>query len=131
MNVFVTWTPFTASESGADANRGEYVFMLLFRLVICAQKINYDCNMYKTTPYVCHLIAHDTGMDEKDRIRTVQDTFYDIPMEITLQRSTSRLLGPLICLSLTIRFVRSAGYVVCRCIVLSRCYTKGKNRWVG
>ena len=33
-------------------------------------------------------------MDEKDRIRTVQDTFYDIPMEITPQRSTSRLLGP-------------------------------------
>ena len=33
-------------------------------------------------------------MDEKDRIRTVQDTFYDIAMEITLQRSASRFLGP-------------------------------------
>ena len=46
--------------------RGEFVSMLLFRLVSCAQKINYDCSMQITTLYVCHLIAHDTGMDGKD-----------------------------------------------------------------
>ena len=49
--------------------------MLIFRLVSCAQILSFDCNMYKTTPYVCHLSAQDTRMDEKDRIRTVQGTF--------------------------------------------------------
>ena len=36
-----------------------------------------------------------------------------------------------LCLSLTIGFIRTTGYVVCRCILLNRCYTKGKYRWVG
>ena len=76
MNVSVTPRPLTARDLGADGNSGDYVCMLLFRHVSCAQKVSYDCNMYKTTPYhVCHLSAHDTRMDEKDRIRTVQDTF--------------------------------------------------------
>ena len=76
MNVSVTSRPFTARDLRADASKGVYVGMLLFRLVSYAQKVSYDCSTYKTTPYgVCHLSAHDTRMDEKDRIRTVQDTF--------------------------------------------------------
>ena len=76
MNVYVTSRPFMARDAGADANRSDYVCMLSLRLVSCAQKLSYNCIIYKTTPYMCHLSAHDTMIDEKGRIRTVQDTFF-------------------------------------------------------
>ena len=99
MNVSVTPRPFTVRDLGADASKGDYVGMLLFRLVSCAQKVSYDCNMFKTTPYdVCHLSAHDTRMDEKDRIGTVQDTFL-ISQCKTLYRDRLRDFEPLhVCL---------------------------------
>ena len=104
MNVSVTSRPFTERDLGADANRGDDVCMFLFRLVSCAQKVSYDCNMYKATPYVCHLSAHNMRMDEKDRIRTVQDTFL-ISQCKTLYRDRLHDFWAPSCLSLTIGYV--------------------------
>ena len=47
MNVYVTYMEtFHGKLVSRELMqiRGEYVCMLLFRLVSCAQKINYDCN---------------------------------------------------------------------------------------
>ena len=128
MNVYVISRPFTARDSRADANRGGYVCMLLFRLLVSyAHKLSYDCNMYKTTPYVCHLSAQDTRMDEKDRIRTVQNTFLISRCKTLLQRPTSRLLDPFMFISGDPIYSKYWLRVVCRCILWSRCYTKVKN----
>ena len=67
---------FTCSYSDSPKQRAETI-MIIRRAI--------------TTPYVHYLSAHDTRIDAKDRIRTIQEApFFDVPTQEGLYRSRFR-----------------------------------------